>query len=141
VGRVWPRHEQRGRPLNAIVRDHHVGAFHSAGQASILGDIHLQRSCWIACLRTDRVLGRRVQDRPSFQFRGNWFLRVLVSRCGLMGCIRVWTRPREISEFISTPMEGAGMVISNNALERTVTYRGPRLIAAQSAWPAAQRDR
>src|SRR5476651_2301050 len=30
---------------------------------------------------------------------------------------------------------------SNNALERTVNHRGPRLAAARAAWPAAQRDR
>jgi hypothetical protein len=29
----------------------------------------------------------------------------------------------------------------NNALERTVRHRGPRLAAARAAWPAAQRDR
>ena len=32
-------------------------------------------------------------------------------------------------------------VPSNNALERTVKHRGPRLAAARAAWPAAQRDR
>jgi hypothetical protein len=30
---------------------------------------------------------------------------------------------------------------SNNALERTVSSRGPRLAAAQPSWPAAQLGR
>jgi hypothetical protein len=32
-------------------------------------------------------------------------------------------------------------MMPNNALERTVRHRGPRLAAARAAWPAAQRDR
>jgi hypothetical protein len=32
-------------------------------------------------------------------------------------------------------------VTSNNALERTVGHRGPRLAAARSSWPAAQLGR
>jgi len=30
---------------------------------------------------------------------------------------------------------------SNSALERSVSHHGPRLAAAWSSWPAAQRDR
>jgi hypothetical protein len=33
------------------------------------------------------------------------------------------------------------MVLSNNAFERTVGHRGPRLAAAQRWWPAAQLGR
>jgi hypothetical protein len=32
-------------------------------------------------------------------------------------------------------------VRSNNAFERTAKHHGPRLAAARSSWPAAQRDR
>jgi hypothetical protein len=32
-------------------------------------------------------------------------------------------------------------VLSNNALERAVMQRGPRLAAAQPSWPAAQLGR
>jgi hypothetical protein len=32
-------------------------------------------------------------------------------------------------------------VLSNNALERTVGHRGPRLAAAQASWLAAQLGR
>lgn len=32
-------------------------------------------------------------------------------------------------------------MLPNNALERTVRRRGPRLAAARPAWPAAKRDR
>ena len=32
-------------------------------------------------------------------------------------------------------------VLSNNALERSVSHRGPRLAAAPAAWPAAQLSR
>ena len=32
-------------------------------------------------------------------------------------------------------------MLSNNAFERTVRHRGPRLAAAQSSWPAAQLGR
>jgi len=32
-------------------------------------------------------------------------------------------------------------MMANNALERSVKYRGPRLAAAWSSWPAAQQDR
>ncbi len=34
-----------------------------------------------------------------------------------------------------------GQVRSNNAFERTVRHRGPRLAAAQPSWSAAQRGR
>jgi hypothetical protein len=34
-----------------------------------------------------------------------------------------------------------GMVLSNNALQRTVVQRGPRLSAAQPSWPAAELGR
>ena len=33
------------------------------------------------------------------------------------------------------------MVLPNNALERTVRHRGPRLAAASAMWPAAQLGR
>ena len=44
-------------------------------------------------------------------------------------------------EPYSITMEMEGQLTANNAFERTVRHRGPRLSAAQPSWPAAQRDR
>ena len=46
------------------------------------------------------------------------------------------------SEFGSQlQLKSNGYVHPNNALERTVRHRGPRLAAARSSWPAAQLGR
>ncbi len=37
--------------------------------------------------------------------------------------------------------EGLESLLANNALQRTVKQRGPRLAAAQAAWPAAELGR
>ena len=43
--------------------------------------------------------------------------------------------------FLSSISRGLEMVLPNNAFERTVKHRGPRLAAAQRWWPAAQLGR
>jgi hypothetical protein len=44
-------------------------------------------------------------------------------------------------EFLLHRGKAMGMVLSNNALERTGEQRGPRLAAASASWPAAQLGR
>ena len=50
---------------------------------------------------------------------------------------RCWSRSAQEMHFKSK----GSKVPPNNALERTVRHRGPRLAAAQPSCPAAQRDR
>jgi len=47
---------------------------------------------------------------------------------------------RELCQHLERKPRGKSMR-SNYAFERTVRHRGPRLAAARSSWPAAQRDR
>jgi len=42
---------------------------------------------------------------------------------------------------LQTAFGATASMLANNTLERTVEYRGPRLAAARSSWPAAQLGR
>ena len=109
MGRVWPRHGHRGRPLNSVVRQHQSKGLNYCGLRVAFRFFSIARGG--ASLNT-------VAWQPITPGRG-----VLAGA------------------FLLSNVAGLEAVLPNNAFERTVEHRGPRLAAARAAGPAAQLGR
>ena len=85
---------------------------------------------------------RHTWESGSPVFRCNWILRTFCLGHPPLG--HTW-KPQSLAFLVRYVFgqhlpNGIGMR-SNNALELSVNYRGPRLPAARSSWPAAQLGR
>jgi hypothetical protein len=156
VSRVWPRHGQRGRPLNSIVRSHANASRHDnhprSAQISVPGSVrdHPGRS-GIGGLGS---VGAAVRSSRRSGIRDNGASVVsdahIIHRANSERVETPFHTSAEMGSSLSGGRAGAslwvsgvalGGVTSNNAFERTARYRGPRLAAAQRWWPAAQLGR
>ncbi len=161
VGRVCPRHGYRGRPLNSAVRRHLDAPSQQiplARCSSSYGRGHIARILHLGAVvsRSSAKRSSSVSDgvascRLSGCFGGSRYVVVSVERncpikpLGVRSLHRHCFRRLGISHHQQLvwprfPLKEAQMT-SNNALERTVGHRGPRLAAARSPWPAAQLGR
>ena len=166
VGRVWPRHSHRGRPLNSVVRTHantsyHPGDTRRSRCRNRCGG-HLRVCAAVRfCLGAARARASAVDAHTVGELsvrvcfadtgRSTWFcasaiISLTLDRrsVGLCPCLRdhllhcvglVCTGVCAYRGEMRTCMR------SNNAFERTVRHRGPRLAAARSSWLAAQLGR
>jgi hypothetical protein len=164
VGRVWPRHSGGGRPLNSVVRTqpNGIGAEHQKPYTSpnlgvgrgCVGHIRGRRCIAGVVPRRTRSLVSREIDRRRLakcmgRLGGNTRGSSVASDCASFHEPRrsLVLGASSIRRGINCPSRGVGVATivawqrSNNAFERTVGHRGPRLAAAQSSWPAAQLGR
>jgi hypothetical protein len=161
VGRVWPRHGHRGRPLNSVVRRHldaasqQISLAHCAGGR---GRRHISR-----LLHLGAMVDRCPNERGSIGgggaasrwlpgcFSGSRHVVVSVAWNRRIESLGFWSMQRDRSwrlgisyhqQFVRprVPRKERQMT-SNNTFERTVRHGGPRLAAALSSWPAAQLGR
>ena len=96
-----------------------------------------------------------VRPYATFDSTMEWFIRASYqmelpsSPCvGATSCHSLletstkFSRPKRIERLWNVELGSSSMIgLPNNALERTVKHRGPRLAAARSSWPAAQLGR
>ena len=139
VGRVFPRHGHRGRPLNEAVRQH-------SGSA-----MNLPKST-ITLIATPRAAGA---IRAWARLTGTSGLRLNAAVSATLrvrpACSLLAGAPSSVVESgRDLKQRGLRNMLPNNSLERTVSYGGPhpgcQLLLAGSmrqaaTWPAAQLSR
>ena len=108
------------------------------GASSFVASLRSGAACPIQCAST--VAPR---ERPA---QGSRKHRHISALGGISAIVLVRVPPAQVvstasSSGIICSMAKVKHMRSNNAFERTVGHRGPRLAAARAAWPAAQRDR
>ena len=176
VGRVWPRHGHRGRPLNWVVRAQPNEHRESAGndrrwsgsrrygrrpvflvviRSGLVGSsgAHLRwgvgpgRGHFHNCGHRAPHLGLRCNEPMAISalvLPGHTQLRYPERQLWRVKTGRLLARVGSnhvVGVSCSYVIRAIRRVAPNNALERTVEQRGPRLAAASASWSAAQLGR
>ena len=164
MGRVCPRHSHCGRPLNSVVSRHridrefrllllsavrnHRGGESSPHVQSRATEWHLRLSDAPNPHQSRAVVSCQSRCGVRFFHRG----RGKRSRLRSSSRVLIGALLHRVARFRCAVGHGAGCqpgvcsagwwagqtMTANNALELSVKYRGPRLPAARSLWPAVQ---
>ena len=118
-----------------------AACLHTSEQTQVMGGLHLRLPHGAACVWPNRRRREHLGFVRALRNRLCRFHRDMVCRGGLVYRLRAWSRLWQVSRTVPKILEGSGVVISNNAFERSVGKRGPRLAAAMRSYPAAQLGR
>ena len=156
MGRVWPRHGHRGRPLNSVVRLHMNSDAPICPKCGI--PMRVAQIPFVARFGTfvlfvvvamsifaSLIIGAVALGVPNEGVDAMVAILAgvyVIARLRLTAALRgPGHPPLYICDKCKRHFKGEPNVQSNNALERTVMHSGPRLPAAKASGSAAQLGR